>query len=132
MERESDSGRDDVELDTVVAELVQTESLEETKVIKNLLSGSFIANPEKADYSKDVNGKSINHELHAPFAYLETLVAITKNTDSDKSGSEQVHDGSQFDTNVRKPSTDSIEGFLASLRFEQRDKLAGLPIELDV
>ena len=79
----------------------------------NILAKQIIVSPD---------GEMIGHELHSPFTYLTTLVGDKRTNGANGRGSEL----SGFE-----PLDDEVERFLASLRFEQRDKLAQLPFDLN-
>jgi hypothetical protein len=69
----------------------------------------------------------IDHELHSPFSYLTTLVADLCE-EPHKCSSGLVRLG-VFENG--EPPTIPVERFFALLRFEQRGRLAELPIDLE-
>lgn len=71
----------------------------------------------------DQQGKIIACELHAPFAFLRYLVEELYTLGSESHGSSQLRLGAQ-----KKLLTDSVEQFFALTCFEQRGRLADLPI----
>jgi len=72
------------------------------------------------------NGDMIGHELHSPFTYLTRLVAELCE-EPHKSGSDLVRLG-VFENG--EPPTMPVERFFSMLRFEQRNRLAEIPIDL--
>jgi hypothetical protein len=78
------------------------------------------------------DGEIIDQELHSPFVYLTRLNEDLYSTLPEGGGSitvrfPQFHPGNQ-DSNR---SGDALERFFESIRFEQRDKLSELPVDLD-
>ena len=75
------------------------------------------------------DGEMIDHELHSPFAYLTELVTDLRTTGPNRRGSKTVR-LPQLVGPDPNPLDMPVERFLAMLRFEQKDKLADLPLDL--
>ncbi len=69
-------------------------------------------------------------KLNATIKYLKSLVDDFSNNNLSERGSEHVQYRPQNWTHP-EPHSVPVEQFLAMLRFEQRDKLTELPIELE-
>jgi hypothetical protein len=78
----------------------------------------------------DPQGKIIDFQLNAPFAYLQHIVEDLSNLDSVPRGSTQVLVGAP-NISYPEPYNVPVEQVLAMLRFRQRSKLAELPINLE-
>jgi hypothetical protein len=72
----------------------------------------------------DTNGEIIDHELHSPFVYLTSLSPGQRKV----RGSSKVDFGPQV-TDFTELPADEVGNFFSMLRFEQKDKLAELPID---
>jgi len=75
----------------------------------------------------DPQGKIIDFQLNTPFAYLQDLVKELSTFDSRPGCSTQVSVGAQV---LKNRSTSSVERFLSSIRFENRERLAELGLDL--
>jgi site-specific DNA recombinase len=76
----------------------------------------------------DLQGKIIDCELNAPFAFLQNLVEELSTFYPESRRSTQVSVGAQKSDKTSRDSS-NIEEFLAGLRFEQRGRLEELPIK---
>jgi len=74
-----------------------------------------------------VVGEIIEHEHHSPFVYLLDLQKGLKATDK---SSRHVSSGAPV-PNFTSSLTDDLSQFLSMLRFEHRERVAELSIELE-
>lgn len=73
-----------------------------------------------------VLGETSKIELYSPFAHLRTLTGNGAGVGSNEGGSSQFQSSPSQD----HPLNQDVERFLSMLRFEQRDKLADLPVDI--
>jgi hypothetical protein len=73
------------------------------------------------------DGEIIEHELHSPFVYL---LALQKGLKTTEKSSRHVSSGALV-PNFTTPLTDDISQFLSMLRFEHRERVLELSIQLE-
>jgi hypothetical protein len=102
---------------TRASELYQRLEKKDRRKLLQILVKQFIVSTD---------GEMINQELHSPFSYLTTLHKDLCSSRSERKGSTKIR-FPQFDQSAR-PQSQAVEQFFEMPRFEQRDKLAELPI----
>jgi hypothetical protein len=75
----------------------------------------------------DRQGRIIDCQLNAPFAYLQRVVEDLSNLDSESRCSTRVLVGA---LSYKNRSTDDVGRFLSSIRFESKGKLAEFGVEI--
>ena len=73
-------------------------------------------------------GEIISCELHSPFSYLSSLASMLNYESEEGCGSEQIRLGAP---NSKKPPTDDVERFLSMLRFDSREKVNALGLNMN-